>query len=83
MGSEMCIRDSDSHGHDSHGHDDHGHEDHGHDDHGADIHDVNTFEWIAWTPLLVAIVVFGVVPSLMFDVMDPAVQLITDKFGGK
>ncbi len=30
-----------------------------------------------------AIVVFGVVPSLMFDVMDPAVQLITDKFGGK
>ena len=32
---------------------------------------------------VVAIVVFGVVPSLMFDVMDPAVQLITDKFGGK
>ena len=73
----------DGHGHDDHGHDGHGHEDHGHDDHGADIHDVNTFEWIAWTPLLVAIVVFGVVPSLMFDVMDPAVQLITDKFGGK
>ena len=73
----------DGHGHDDHGHDGHGHEDHGHDDHGSDIHDVNTFEWIAWTPLLVAIVVFGVVPSLMFDVMDPAVQLITDKFGGK
>ncbi|MDP2290094.1 MAG: NADH-quinone oxidoreductase subunit M [Actinomycetota bacterium] len=68
-------------GHDAHGHDSHGHDAHG-DDH-SDIHDVNTFEWIAWTPLLIAIVVFGVVPSLMFDVMDPAVSLITDRFGGK
>jgi len=58
----------------------HGHDDHGGDDHGSDIHDVNSFEWAAWTPLLIAIVLFGVVPSLMFDVMDPAVQLITDHF---
>jgi|JI10StandDraft_1071094.scaffolds.fasta_scaffold48495_3 NADH-quinone oxidoreductase subunit M len=72
------------HGHDSHGHDAHGHGDDAHgDDHGSDIHDVNTFEWIAWAPLLVAIVVFGVVPSLMFDVMDPAVQKITTIFSGK
>ena len=39
------------------------------------------FEWIAWTPLLIAIVVFGVVPALMFDVMDPAVQALTSAFG--
>jgi len=66
-----------------HGHDDHGHHDHGHDDHHSDIHDVSKFEWIAWTPLLIAIVVFGVVPSLMFKVMDPAVQQLASVFGGK
>ena len=59
-----------------HGHDDHA-DDHGH----SDIHDVTMFEWIAWTPLLIAIVVFGVVPALMFDVMDPAVQALTSAFG--
>jgi NADH-quinone oxidoreductase subunit M len=45
--------------------------------HGADIHDVTLVEWISWTPFLVAIVVFGVFPKLMFDVLDPAVtQLV-------
>ncbi len=65
------------------GHGDHGHGDHGHgDDHGhSDIHDVTVFEWVSWTPLLIAIVVFGVVPALMFDVMDPAVQQLTSVFG--
>jgi NADH-quinone oxidoreductase subunit M len=64
-----------------HGHGDHGHGDHG-DDHGhSDIHDVTVFEWVSWTPLLIAIVVFGVVPALMFDVMDPAVQQLTSVFG--
>ncbi len=49
----------------------------GNDDHGADIHDVTVVEWIAWTPFLIAIVVFGVYPQLMFEVMDPAVtQLV-------
>jgi NADH-quinone oxidoreductase subunit M len=45
------------------------------DHHGAhaDIHDTTRFEWIAWTPLLIAIVAFGVAPNLMFKVMDPAV----------
>ena len=54
---------------------------HGHDDH-SDIHDVNTFEWIAWTPLLIAIVVFGVVPNLMFKILDPAVLVTLKAFGG-
>lgn len=56
--------------------DEHGDE-HG-DDHGADIHDVTRLEWIAWTPFLVAIVVFGVYPQLMFKVMDPAVTQLVE-----
>jgi len=56
---------------------------HGDDDHGhADIHDVTIVEWIAWTPFLVAILVFGVYPQLMFKVMDPAVtQLVSHVTG--
>ncbi len=53
-------------------------DDHGHDD----IHDVTTFEWIAWTPFLIAIVVFGVYPHLMFKVLDPAVNVALKAFGG-
>ena len=68
---------SSSHGH---GHD-HGHG-HGDDDAHSDIHDVNKFEWIAWTPLLIAIVVFGVYPQLMFKVLDPAVGVTLKAFGG-
>jgi NADH-quinone oxidoreductase subunit M len=74
----------------SHGaHDDH----HGHavrslsaaaNDHEHDAHDelvdVKPTEWIAWTPLLIAIVVFGVVPNLMFKVFDPAVQVTLSAF---
>jgi NADH-quinone oxidoreductase subunit M len=52
-----------------------------HHDHGADIHDVTPIEWIAWTPFLIAIVVFGVYPQLMFDVMDPAVTLLVERVG--
>ena len=52
---------------------------HGHDE---DIHDVNKFEWIAWTPLLIAIVVCGVYPQLMFKVLDPAVGVTLKAFGG-
>lgn len=65
-----------------HGHD-HGHgHGHGDDDAHSDIHDVNKFEWIAWTPLLIAIVVFGVYPQLMFQVLDPAVGVTLKAFGG-
>ncbi|MGA9276598.1 complex I subunit 4 family protein [Ilumatobacter sp.] len=47
------------------------------DDHHDEIHDVQPTEWIAWTPFLIAIVVFGVYPQLMFKVLDPAVtQLV-------
>jgi NADH-quinone oxidoreductase subunit M len=80
--AEFASAGHDTHGHDAHGYDAHGHDAHG-DDHGSDIHDVTKFEWIAWAPLLVAILVFGVVPSLMFKIMDPAVQQLTSVFGGK
>ena len=68
-----------------HGHDDHAavaHDDHGHDDHSSDIKDVTVGEWIAWTPFLLAIVVFGVYPQLMFKIIDPAVQVALKAFGG-
>jgi NADH-quinone oxidoreductase subunit M len=52
---------------------------HGHEE---DIHDVNKFEWLAWSPLLIAIVVFGVYPQLMFKVLDPAVGVTLKAFGG-
>jgi len=49
----------------------------GHDDH-EDIHDVQPTEWLAWTPFLIAIVVFGVYPQLMFGILDPAVTSLVD-----
>jgi NADH-quinone oxidoreductase subunit M len=52
---------------------------HGHDDH---FHDVNKYEIAAWTPLLIAIVVLGLVPNLLFKVVDPAVQGALSAFGG-
>jgi NADH-quinone oxidoreductase subunit M len=58
---------------------------HGAENHGsghAQFEDVNKFEWIAWTPLLVAIVVFGVVPNLLFSMIDPAVSGILAGFKG-
>jgi NADH-quinone oxidoreductase subunit M len=38
------------------------------------IHDTNREEWIAWSPLLVLILVFGLVPGLIFNVTDDAVD---------
>ena len=63
------------HGHDAHGHGESHDDDHGH----SDIHDVTEHEWWAWTPLLIAIVVFGVYPQLMFKVLDPAVTHLFGK----
>ncbi len=37
------------------------------------ITDVTRIEWIAWTPLLALILVFGVAPGLIFEITDPAV----------
>jgi NADH-quinone oxidoreductase subunit M len=54
-----------------------------HDDEHVDIHDVGIYEWIAWTPLLVGIVVLGVYPQLLFKVTDPAVTHLLSVFGGK
>jgi NADH-quinone oxidoreductase subunit M len=76
----------------SHGHDDHGHvarslsaaanSHDDHDDHArVDIHDVTPIEWISWTPFLMAIVLFGVYPQLMFKVMDPAVVKLVNHVG--
>ncbi len=57
--------------------------DHAHDGDDAheDIHDVQLTEWLSWTPFLVAIVVFGVYPQLMFKVMDPAVTQMVERLG--
>jgi NADH-quinone oxidoreductase subunit M len=49
-------------------------------EHHDEITDVNIYEWIAWTPLLIAILVFGVYPQLMFKVMDPAVTEMVKVF---
>ncbi len=46
------------------------------------IHDVETPEWIAWTPLLILIVVLGFVPGLIFNVVNPAVESIAAIVGG-
>jgi NADH-quinone oxidoreductase subunit M len=40
------------------------------------IHDVTTPEWIAWVPLLILIVVLGFLPSLIFDMTNPAATAI-------
>jgi NADH-quinone oxidoreductase subunit M len=52
-----------------------------HADEHEEIKDVQLTEWIAWTPFLVAIVVFGVYPQLMFKVTDPAVQAMVETLG--
>ena len=67
--------------HNDHDRDDDHHDDRHHNDHGADIEDVTLLEWISWTPFLVAIVVFGVYPQLMFKVMDPAVTQLVNHVG--
>ena len=37
---------------------------------GHTIADVNRYEWMAWAPLIVAMVLFGVFPNLIFGVVD-------------
>jgi NADH-quinone oxidoreductase subunit M len=46
----------------------------------AHIHDVHGPEWIAWTPLLILILVFGIFPGLLFQVTDGAVQTVSSAF---
>jgi len=48
----------------------------------AHIHDVHVPEWIAWTPLLLLIVVLGLFPNILFSVTDGAVNNVGRLFGG-
>jgi len=48
---------------------------------GHGIHDVVPLEWIAWAPLLVLILAAGVVPGLLLDMTDGAVQSVASLFG--
>ena len=84
------------HGHDAHGDDalapahslsaavndldDHGA--HGDDEH-EKIHDVGLFEWLAWTPFILGILVLGIYPQLLFQITDPAVTGLLDRTFGK
>jgi NADH-quinone oxidoreductase subunit M len=49
--------------------------------HDGHIHDVEVPEWIAWTPLLVGILVLGVYPNILFKVMSPAVTMALQAYG--
>jgi NADH-quinone oxidoreductase subunit M len=42
------------------------------------IPDVQVTEWIAWLPMLIAIVLFGIYPNLLFDVTDETVTDIAN-----
>ena len=46
----------------------------------AHIHDVSTVEWIAWTPMLLGIVILGVYPNLLFSLTNPAVEHVSRIF---
>jgi NADH-quinone oxidoreductase subunit M len=48
----------------------------------AHIHDVHMPEWIAWTPLLLLILVLGIFPGAIFNVTDDAVQVVSEIFVG-
>ncbi len=47
----------------------------------AHIHDVNVVEWIAWTPMLLGILVLGIYPDIIFSVTDPTVTHLTRLIG--
>jgi NADH-quinone oxidoreductase subunit M len=46
------------------------------------IKDVNFTEWLAWTPMLVLIVVLGFFPNIIFKVTDGAVANVTAAVSG-
>jgi NADH-quinone oxidoreductase subunit M len=51
-------------------------------EHDHHIHDMVLPEYLAWTPIIVAIIVLGVYPNILFKVMDPAVNVALSAFGG-
>jgi NADH-quinone oxidoreductase subunit M len=46
-----------------------------------EVHDATVSEYLAWAPLLVLIFVLGVVPSLLFDITNPAVEDLLHRMG--
>ncbi|HEX3425824.1 MAG TPA: NADH-quinone oxidoreductase subunit M [Acidimicrobiales bacterium] len=47
----------------------------------AHIHDVHIPEYLAWTPLLLGILLFGIFPHLIFHITDQAVGMVTSSVG--
>jgi NADH-quinone oxidoreductase subunit M len=45
------------------------------------IADVNVYEWVAWTPFLIGILVLGIYPNLLFGLTDDAVLNIVSMIG--
>ncbi len=45
----------------------------------AHIHDVSKIEWLAWSPMLIGIVVFGIYPQAIFGITNGAVMKL---YGG-
>jgi NADH-quinone oxidoreductase subunit M len=43
------------------------------------VPDINVFEYVAWVPLIIGIIVLGLYPNVLFRIFDPAVQAA---FGG-
>jgi NADH-quinone oxidoreductase subunit M len=42
---------------------------------------VSTIEWIAWTPMLIGILVLGIYPDILFGITDDSVTLLTRLIG--
>jgi NADH-quinone oxidoreductase subunit M len=49
---------------------------------GHHFHDVETPEWLAWTPLLILIVALGIYPNFVFEITDGGVQQALSAFTG-
>jgi len=47
-----------------------------------DIPDMRWPEYVAWTPMLILIVVLGILPNLLFGIMDESVKATVAVFGG-
>ncbi|HZJ47470.1 MAG TPA: NADH-quinone oxidoreductase subunit M, partial [Acidimicrobiia bacterium] len=51
------------------------------DDH--NLHDVDTFEWLAWAPLVVMTIAIGIYPKIVLGMTnDAVVNLVNKAFGG-
>ena len=46
-----------------------------------EISDVKITEWVAWTPMIILIVVLGILPGIIMSVTNPAVEAVTAAFG--